>query len=257
MMKLTILGRGTLCPRLDAGGPGHLLEAGDQKILFETGLGTLHKLLKLGIDLRKINHIFYSHTHNDHTCELAPLLWYLQFLLKFRPEDPKNDTIRINLYGPKGFKEYFNTVWFKILEKEELMPFIESVNELGSGETHVDNIKITSEPVDHKRETIGFRVEHQGRIFVYSGDTSICDGLKKIAANADLLLLECAFTKVKSVKGHMNTVECGRVAKESGAKKIVLTHMYPETLDSNVKEECATEFDGEIIVAEDLMSIKI
>ena len=59
-MKLTILGKGTLYPKHDAGGPGHLLEAGDQLILFDSGLGTLHKLDRVGVDIRKLKHIFYS-----------------------------------------------------------------------------------------------------------------------------------------------------------------------------------------------------
>jgi len=257
MMKLTILGSGTLYPRNDAGSAGYLLQAGDEQMLFDTGLGTLHKLKKLDVDVRKIKHIFYSHTHNDHTCELAPLLWYLHFALKQHPDDPVNQQIGVNLYGPKGFKEFFDILWSKILGIKERPSFIKSVNELESDTVEIGSIKVHSEPVKHIGFAIGFRLEHEGKSFVYSGDTEVCDGLKRLSSNADLLLLECAFPKGKSFEGHMNTTQCGRFAKESNARRLVLTHMYPETLDADARAEAAEEFKGDIIVAKDLMSIKI
>jgi len=259
-MRLTILGKGTLYPRNNAGGPGYLLETGkigNSPILFDTGLGTLHKLAKLGVDVRKIRHIFYTHTHNDHICELAPILWYLKFLSSHRPKDPVNKEININLYGPKGFKEYFNDLWFKILGSEEPAGFIASVNELESDEFAIDDLRIKSRPVVHKGDCLGFRVEQDDKVFVYSGDTSMCEGVKKLSADADLLLLECAFPKGTEVIGHMNTIECGKLAKDAHAKRLVLAHRYPETLAIDAKKECAEEFDGDIIVPEDLMAIDI
>ncbi|MBW2966982.1 MBL fold metallo-hydrolase, partial [Candidatus Woesearchaeota archaeon] len=110
-MKLTILGSGTTFPKADAGSAGYLLESGETKLLFDLGLGTLHKLDRQGIDVRKLRHIFLTHLHADHVCELAPLLFYLTVVKKTRMEDPVNQDISFTLYGPKGTKEFVQKLW--------------------------------------------------------------------------------------------------------------------------------------------------
>lgn len=257
-MKITILGSGTLYPLKDRGGPGYLVEANGEKILFDTGMGTLHKLDKIRVDILEIKHIFYTHTHNDHTCELAPILWYLAYVMKNKQRLNNIPELKLTLYGPKGFKKYFKNLWTKMLGMDEQPDFIKSLIELKSGKTvKIGDIKIRSEQVEHPVASLAFKVENNKNSFVYSGDTQACDGLRKLAGNADLLMAECAFPKKLEKKSHMNSIQCGRLAREAGVKKLILTHMYPEALAADIKSECAEEFDGEIIVAEDLMQIEV
>ncbi len=257
MMKLTILGSGTAYPKQTKGSAGYLLTVEDQHMLFDTGLGTLYKLEKLDIDLRNIKHIFYSHTHVDHICELAPLLWYLNVFAKQHSDDALNKKAHLTLYGPAGFKKYYDSLTKNILGWDEPAPFIKEVIELSSSDITIDDIKIHTAPVSHMIDTICFRVEHDKKIFVYSGDTGPCDGINKLAKDADLLLVECGFPKSKPVEKHMTTTDCGRLAKHAEAKKLILTHLYPAALRVDAKAEAAEEFDGEIIIAEDLMDIMI
>ncbi len=256
-MKLTILGRGTAFPRTDAGSAGYLLDLDGKKMLFDTGLGTLHKLAKRGTDVREVHHIFYSHLHNDHTCELPPLLWFFFVAQKQRPDEQTNKEISLTLYGPEGLKDYVDLIWHRVLGREEPCEFIKDVIELKSGTFNIDNMKIMTEPVVHMSPAIAFRVEHKDKSFVYSGDLERCEGIEKLAKGADLLLLECAFPKDQEIAKHMNTTQCGKLAKESKVKKLVLTHMYPQALTIDVAAEAAEQFDGNIIKAEDLMGIDI
>lgn len=256
-MKLTILGRGTAFPRTDAGSAGYMLEVDGKKMLFDTGLGTLHKLAKLGIDGREINYIFYSHLHNDHTCELAPLLWYLFVVKKQQPDDLLTKKMMMTIYGPEGIKDYIDLIWHKVLKREDACPFIKEVVELGSGRVEIGKILISTAPVVHMCPTIAFRVEHNDKSFVYSGDLERCEGIEKLSKDADLLLLECAFPGDQHVAKHMTTKECGKLANDSAVKKLVLTHMYPQSLAVDAAAEAKEFFDGEIIKAEDLMEIDI
>jgi len=256
-MKLTILGSGTVVPSKDAGSAGYLLDVDGKKILFDTGLGTLHKLDKLGIDGREIHHIFYSHLHNDHICELPPLLWYMFVANKLEPEAKLTKDMGLTIYGPEGTKDYVDLIWHKVLGKEDACPFIKEVIELGSSSVEIDDLVIKTEPVVHMAPTIAFRVEHDGKSLVYSGDLERCEGIEKLAKGTDLLLLECAFPKDRVEEMHMNTAQGGKLANESAVKKLVLTHRYPPTLKIDAAAEAAEHFDGNIIVAEDLMEIEI
>jgi len=99
-MIFTILGSGTAAPRLNRNMSGYLLEIEKKKILFDSGPGTIRQLLKLKTSLSDIDHIFYTHLHNDHINDLPAILWSNNYgVYRKKP---------INLYGPKGFKKYFS-----------------------------------------------------------------------------------------------------------------------------------------------------
>lgn len=256
-MKLTILGSGTAFPKNDRGSAGYLLEADGKKMLFDTGLGTLYKLEKKGIDPREITHIFYSHLHNDHTCDLAPMLWYLFVVPKHEPDSDLTKNVSITICGPEGTKGYVDLIWRKVLGREGACPFIKDVVEIDSGSFDLDNIHISTEPVVHMCPTVAYKIENKGKSFVYSGDLERCEGIEKLSKEADLLLLECGFPKTQEVEKHMNTTQCGKLAKDRGVRKLVLTHLYPGVLAVDAVAETKEQFDGEIIKAEDLMEIEI
>ena len=49
-----------------------------------------------------------------------------------------------------------------------------------------------------------------------------------ISKNADLLILECSHPDGMKAKGHLTPSLCGKIAAKANAKKLVLTHFYPE-----------------------------
>jgi ribonuclease BN (tRNA processing enzyme) len=48
-----------------------------------------------------------------------------------------------------------------------------------------------------------------------------------------------------------------RTASEAGVKRVVLTHIYPATDSLDLAEEVGGGFDGEIIVAEDGLTLEV
>jgi len=55
-------------------GPGILVQAGGQNLLFNSGRGVTQRLFQLKIPFGKINHVFLTHLHSDHVVGL-PDLW--------------------------------------------------------------------------------------------------------------------------------------------------------------------------------------
>ena len=64
MARVHVLGAGTPTPTPQRFGTAHVLQIGDEHILFDCGPATTHKLVKAGIELPKIERLFFSHHHH-------------------------------------------------------------------------------------------------------------------------------------------------------------------------------------------------
>jgi ribonuclease BN (tRNA processing enzyme) len=116
-----------------------------------------------------------------------------------------------------------------------------------------DGLVIRSAPTNHTAGSLAYRVEADGRSLVYSGDTDISDSLVDLAKAADLLVLECA--NPFKVPGHLTPAEAGSLAARAGVARLVLTHFYPPCDEVDVVALAAQEFGGDILRAEDGLSL--
>ena len=73
-MIVTILGSGTCVPSLERSSCSVMMEVSGAKLLFDSGPGTMRRLLRTKTTIFDIDYIFYSHFHPDHTAELVPFL---------------------------------------------------------------------------------------------------------------------------------------------------------------------------------------
>jgi len=252
-MRIIVLGSGTAAPRLNRNMSGYLLEASNKKILFDSGPGTIRQLLKLKINLLGIDHIFYTHLHNDHISDLGAIIWSNNYGT-FREK-------ALNIYGPKGFKKYFRILMKKILKPPKL-GFGINVKEMGNDsivKIPIENKCITIKSVKskHTDSSNSYRIEYDNKSIVYSGDTGYCNEIIEISKNADLLVLECSFPDSWDVKNHLSPSLCGKIASKANAKKLVLTHIYPECDRIDIKKQCSKEFNGKIIVAKDFIKLRV
>jgi ribonuclease Z len=90
----------------------------------------------------------------------------------------------------------------------------------------------------------------------------LCDAVYALSENADMLVIEATFlaedTRLAEDFGHLTAQQAARVAAESGVRQLVLTHFsqrYPDP--ARFLEEAKAEFDGEIVVAEDLERVQV
>jgi ribonuclease BN (tRNA processing enzyme) len=133
-----------------------------------------------------------------------------------------------------------------------------TINELSGGYLDLENFRLTSSLINHHEGSLAYRVKSkEGKSLVYSGDTDYCESIVDLARDVDVLLLECSYPKHIKVDGHLNSTLAGKIARESNCKKLILTHFYPICDDYDILEECREEFSGEIVLAEDLMTIEV
>ncbi len=250
-MEIIILGSGTLVPTAKRQAPGLIIKIGDNPILFDSGSGVVYKLPIADIDYKKINYLFYTHySHPDHVNDLP----YILFTNKY--DNPGRDKA-IKIIGPHGFTNFYENIK-KLYPIFEELPFNIIIQELNDEMISFDNFTITSRPMLHGNvECLGYRIESEGKMAVYTGDTDYCKNVVELAMNANVLIAECSTPNAFKVEGHLTPALAGKIAKEAGVKKLVLTHLYPICEDSKIKEEAEEVFTGEVVVAQDLMRIEV
>ncbi|TCN31544.1 ribonuclease Z [Kribbella orskensis] len=122
-----------------------------------------------------------------------------------------------------------------------------------AGSLEVDGRTVTIEQVSEPRP---------GQRFAFVMDTRLCDGVFRLADGADLLVIESTYLsserELAKRFGHLTARQAARVAQECGVRKLVLTHFSQRyTEPERFHEEAAAEFDGEIVVAEDLTRVSV
>jgi ribonuclease BN (tRNA processing enzyme) len=254
-MKITILGSGTCVPSLKRSSCSVLIEIAQSLLLFDSGAGTMRRLLEAGVTIDKLSHIFYSHLHPDHTAEIVPFLFATKYPHTYRRRKP------FTIVAAKGFVDFYEKLKFAYGQWIELAPGLLSISELDTtGRDHLDCdlFDVDSLPMDHTDMSLAYRITGpDGRSIVYSGDTDLCDNLVTLAKGVDVLICESALPDEIKVPGHLTPSLAGRIASQAGVKKLVLTHFYPECDAVNVSEQCRKAYHGPLVLAEDLMEIKL
>ncbi len=249
-MEVTVLGSGTGVPSLRRGSPGILVKVSDKVIVMDMGSGTLGKLLKVGVKYTDPDAILLSHFHPDHTADLVPFLFACKYSLEPREKD-------LLLLGGKGLREYYEGLKSVHGHWVKAEGFRLRIQEVFYGERDLGGIRLITLPMDHTRGSIGYRLEAEGKSIAYSGDTDYAPEVVELVKEVDLAILECSFPEGRKVKGHLTPHLAGRIAQEGGAKKLLLTHFYPPCDEVDVVAQCQEVYDGEVIKAEDLLSLKV
>ncbi len=252
---VTILGSGTCVPSLKRSSCSVLIRTGTSVLLFDSGAGTMRRLLEAGNEIYDVSFVFYSHFHPDHTGELA------SFLFSNKYPDGGRRNIPLTLAAGKGFIEFFGRLKSLYGQWIELDPGLLNIVEFdnsGGDERRYDDFKVDTLPMEHNPESIGYRITgSNGASVVYSGDTDYSDHLVMLSKNADLLICESALPDDLKVKGHLTPSQAGEIAARANVGKLVLTHFYPECDGVDIKKECRKTYAGPLVLAEDLMEIEI
>jgi phosphoribosyl 1,2-cyclic phosphodiesterase len=110
----------------------------------------------------------------------------------------------------------------------------------------VGTAKVRARSVPHPGNTLGFRVEADGRTVAYIPDhqapvdrRSVSEGVLELCEGADLLIHDAQYTDEefvdKSTWGHSTIPYAVRVAAEAGVKRLLLFHHDPAHTDRDVE----------------------
>lgn len=281
--KVTLLGTGDPIPRTDRFGPATLVEVAGQELLFDAGRGATQRLVQINVALSALDAVFLTHFHHDHLVGL-PDIWMTGWI----PPPFGRRSVPFEVWGPTGtasllsnLEEAFalNT---SIRIPDELLPpaGIEMVAHEFNANGVVyekDGVSVTAFAVDHGeliKPAYGYRIDYDGRAVVISGDTRFDRNLIAAAKGADLIVHEVALASDellasseqfrRIVAHHTTPEEAGNVFAEVAPKLAVYTHLVmlstpaiPEAPLSSLISRTRTNYDGPLVVGEDLMTFVV
>lgn len=289
-MRITLLGTGTPVNDPQRQLSGLLVETGKDKLLFDTGRGVTGQLLKAGLLPQQVQPVFITHHHYDHIGNLGDFL-----LTAWHNGHPGP----LDVYGPPGTAAIIQTLLTQVYARDiAFARFFNSegrdIQELVRGHDVTPGLvceqgawRVWAEAVDHGNSAglawevwpcLGYRVEAAGKVVAISGDTIACQGLDRLAQDADLLVQCCYLaeaeitllpTSLPPVAGGPGGVgggqiiassgQAGQIAARNRVKRLVLTHIRPkaEALLQAMLEDVRRTYEGPVHLGHDLMVIEV
>src|SRR5205809_7370081 len=94
-------------------------------------------------------------------------------------------------------------------------------------------VNLETFPVPHTPESVAVSLTAPEGRLVYTGDTGPSTQLARWAGGCDVLLAECSLPDDQPLDMHLTPTRAGELARDAGARRLVLTHLYPpvETAD--------------------------
>jgi ribonuclease Z len=266
-------------------GPSQVISGGGVNILVDPGWGSTLRLFQSGITPQRIDAVFVTHLHSDHTTDFADFLvmgWV------------GGRSVPVPVYGPvgtartvAGYQQALeaDTKYRLDHHGDKLSPIgpAAAVTEISAGEepvavARIGEITVKAFHVDHRpvMPAYGYRFERGGASIVISGDTNACPGLLNGSQGAHILvcdsmnkrMMKQVEERLRSIGNevqaslledahnyHASVEDGAEIAQEAGVKHLVMSHLLPSITNEQVPEFTAgldKIFSGKISVAKDL-----
>jgi len=248
-MRLTIVGcSGSLA------GPGspascYLVQAELRgrtwNLVLDLGNGALGALQR-HIVPTAIDAVVLSHLHADHCLDLCGLY----VAQKYSPT--VLERTRIPVYGPPGTGERMIRA-YDMTAPEGMNHEFDFRELVDRQSVRIGPFTVTPHRVFHPAEAYGIRVEADGAVLAYTGDTDACDGLKVLFHNATLALADSAFVDGRdAARGiHLSGSRAAQAAVDAGGvQRLMLTHMPPWNDPAVCRAQAEAVWPGEVELAQ-------
>ena len=268
-LSVTFLGTGAACPSVERNVSALALQREGETLLFDCGEGTQRQMMRYGASFA-FREIFFSHYHADHVLGVTGLLRTMGLMDRTEPVTlygPKGaerilgaaislgiernkfpvEVVEVRAGDRLARKEYdlvtfetehrVDTIGWALMEHERLGRFDPAMARSLAvpegplwGRIHKGQaVTLEDGRVVEPSQLVG--PTRPGRTVVYTGDTRPCDGVRRAARGADLLIHEATFSEEERARavetGHSTAREAAEVAREAGVRQLVLTHISP------------------------------
>ncbi|MCP2170411.1 MBL fold metallo-hydrolase [Goodfellowiella coeruleoviolacea] len=243
-MHLTILGCSGSGPGPNQAASGYLVEAAGHRLVVDLGNGTLASLQAHG-DPFSVAALLLSHLHPDHCADLTALT----VLRRYHPNPPHDPRAhRLPVHAPSEAPTRLAAAYAPSRAElaETDLSDVFDFHPLGPEPISLGPFTVTAAPVAHPCEAYGFRIEHDGQVLAYTGDSGPCAALADLAADADVLLAEASWTHAEDrPEGlHLSGRQAGELAATAGVGRLLVTHVPPWTDADAVLAEARAAFSG-------------
>ncbi len=296
-MEITFLGTTSMVPTKERNHIATFINYGSEGILIDCGEGTQRQMKISGIKVTKVTKILISHWHGDHILGLPGLIQtmaaseyngvleiYGPVGIKKRIKDifdvfifDKNIQIKVKEIKKKKFYDgkYFylealelshgiKCFGFNFIEKDHRRINIRKIKELGIPECPLlgklqENKSIVFKGKKITPEETTYVVK--GKKITIISDTLVCKNCYELSKDADLLICEASYKSDLEEKAqeykHLTAKQAAQIASISNVKRLILTHISARYKDPKEIEEDAKQIFDNVVVAYDLMKVKV
>jgi ribonuclease Z len=252
-------------------GPSTLIEAGDEKLVFDVGRDVIIRLDQVGIPYAALSGILLTHLHSDHVSGL-PDLWLTG---RFGPAGKPVREAALDVWGPIGTDSMVSHLAeayaFDLGARPRLTPpqGVLTSHEIGEGIVFSRNgVTVSAFLVAHGNAApaFGYRIDFGGRRIVLSGDTTFNERLIENSAGADVLIYDVAAAAesvvrpdiARALSVHISPEEAGTVFTRVRPKLAVYSHIVTFGVsEDELLTRTRKTYAGAVVVGADLMSVDV
>jgi ribonuclease BN (tRNA processing enzyme) len=250
-MRLTVAGSAASYAGAGQACSSYLIETAETRVLLDCGNGSLANLARV-TDPLALDAIFITHRHPDHFLDL----FALQAAIRYAPAGPA-PVGPVPLFTPPGLAEAMACLLDGRGQDDFRASFDMRVVEPRVPLT-VGDVTVTPVPVEHIPDTFALRVTSGDSLLCYTSDSRFSPPALEAASGAHVLLCEATLpVEFAGRAPHMTAEEAGELGSRSGARTLVLTHLWPTADRDALLAEARRTFSGELMLATEMLSIEV
>jgi ribonuclease Z len=196
----------------------------DEHVLIDCGAPVQALLPRAGMTVAAIDLVLLTHFHADHTYMLPMLLGARAFV--------GEPTGGMTIGGPPGTREYV----LRLLHTgygRHLVELIEGRLELrwlvlqDGDDVLAAGYRVRAHAVVHSTgPSLAYTVQREGAAVIgFSGDTTLCAGLRRAIESADVMVCECTGWAAPTEGGHLWRGELEQLIADYPSTRFVLSHL--------------------------------
>jgi ribonuclease Z len=295
--ELVVLGTSAQTPTRARHHVGFVLRWDDASFLVDAGESAQRQMLLAGVSVNSIQHICITHLHGDHCLGLPGVLGKISLDRVRHPielhypasgHDHIQRLRRAAIYDDHGHiverpivdDGVIVTAGEWTLSARRLDHSVETFGyriEEASGHTFLpDRLSdagihgpMITELEQRGRIEVGGRtvsldevtVPRRGQVVAFVLDTRVCDAAVELAAGADLVVCESTFVSdelhLAKEYRHLTARQAATIAREAGARRLVLAHYSQRHPDESVFLAEAAEVHDDVVAARELDVIAV
>ena len=255
--RLVVLGSCGAWPEPGRACSGFVLEHAGFRVVLDLGYGTLPRLLTLlgsssgdGVDA-----VIVTHAHPDHMIDLHGLFRARWFGAR--------GATGIPLYAPQGVLARVASLE-EVGEQDDVQRVFDW-HGLPATSHQVGPFRLDSWSLPHFVTNAGVRLSAPGLTVAYTGDTGPDPTLAELGRNADLYIIEATDRGqhldsppgLAKLRMHLTAREAAQAATAAGARRLLLTHFWPDTDRNSSRAAATASFAGEVLIADEGLEIEL
>lgn len=295
--ELVVLGTASQVPTRHRNHNGYFVRWDRQGFMFDPGEGTQRQMIRYGVTATAITRILITHFHGDHCLGFASLVQRIsldnvshtidahfpasgrKYYDRLRHASIFYDIAKvapapIERQGQAPAVEDLTVAWhplshgvdcygYRITEADQFRFDKAKLASAGLSGAVVGRLQrgetVHSEGKSLRREDYGELCRGNSMAFVM--DTRACAGARALAQGVDLLVIESTYLDSERAdadnNGHLTALQAATIARDAGARKVVLTHFSQRYPSLAPFQEEASRVHPDVVCATDGLVVPI